>query len=315
MGLKEQFIKQGGMKLLQQYFRGGALFTALGQFVLLGRSRTALELLRLSAQLKTKQKLEKQYKKYILEQNETYKDTLEHITSDKVWICWFQGMEHAPEIVKRCYESIERNMPDKEIILITEKNMSEYVTFPGYIMDKWEKGYITHTHMTDLLRLELLINHGGTWIDATVFCSGSDIPDYFTQSDLFFYQTLKPGRDGQCCYISSWFMSAKTNNRILMQTRQLCYEYWKTHNKMVDYFLLHSFMSIVLEYYEEEWKRVPPRDNATPHILLLRLFEQYDEDTWNMIRNQTPFHKLTYKFNDEQTQLEGTYYKKIIEDK
>ena len=46
-------------------------------------------------------------------------------------------------------------------------------------------------------------------------------------------------------------MEAKTNNKILMATRELCYEYWKTNNTMLDYFLLHDFMSIVLEKYEE----------------------------------------------------------------
>ena len=57
MGLKQTFKNQGGMNLLRQYWRGGAFFTAIGQVILLGKSRTALEILRLSAQLKIKQKL------------------------------------------------------------------------------------------------------------------------------------------------------------------------------------------------------------------------------------------------------------------
>ena len=55
MNLKETFKKQGGIKLLKQYWQGGALFTGIGQFLLLGKSRTALEILRLSTTLKTKQ--------------------------------------------------------------------------------------------------------------------------------------------------------------------------------------------------------------------------------------------------------------------
>ena len=54
------------------------------------------------------------------------------------------------------------------------------------VMEKWEKGIITHTHMTDLLRLELLIKYGGMWIDATVLCTAKEeeIPCYFFDSDL-----------------------------------------------------------------------------------------------------------------------------------
>ncbi|RAZ02631.1 capsular biosynthesis protein, partial [Klebsiella oxytoca] len=69
------------------------------------------------------------------------------------------GMDRAPHLVRACYRSLRENLPDKEIILITSENMSDYVTFPDYIIEKWEKGQITHTHMTDLLRLELLIQY------------------------------------------------------------------------------------------------------------------------------------------------------------
>lgn len=306
MSIKEIFKKQGGMKLLKQYWQGGALFTGIGEFLLLGKSRTALEILRLSTTLKTKQKLEKKYSWKLEEFDKNYVER-EHNTSNKIWICWFQGMENAPEIVRRCYQSVIEHNPDKEVVVLTTENLSEYVTFPEYIMKKWKSGIITHTHMTDLLRLELLINHGGLWLDATVLCTGQ-APSYFFNSDLFFFQCLKPGRDGHASYISSWLIEAKTNNKILMATRDLCYEYWKKNDSMWDYFLLHDFMSIVLEKYEEDWKRIIPRDNATPHILLLRLFDQYDEEMWCAIKEQTPFHKLTYKNSEEKKEKEGTYY-------
>lgn len=312
MGLKEIFRKQGGMKLIKQYWQGGALLTGLGEFLLLGKSRTALEILRLSTTLKTKQKLEKKYKWKLNEFDENYVDR-EHTTSNKIWICWFQGMENAPELVQKCYNSVVNNNPNSEVIVITSENMSQYVTFPDYIIDKWKKGIITHTHMTDLMRLELLINYGGLWLDATVLCTGK-APDYFYNSELFFYQCLKPGRDGHGNFISSWLINAKTNNKILMATRELCYEYWKENNSMWDYFLFHDFMSIVLEKYSIDLGKIIPRDNATPHILLLRLFDFYDEKMWNAIKEQTQFHKLTYKFSENDKEKKGTYYKYILEE-
>ena len=182
MNLKETFKKQGGIKLLKQYWQGGALFTGIGQFLLLGKSRTALEILRLSTTLKTKQKLEKKYKWKLEEFDKTYTEK-EHKTADKIWICWFQGMDNAPDLVKKCYQSVVKNNPDKKVIVITEKNISDYVTFPEYIVTKWKQGVITHTHMTDLLRLELLITYGGLWLDATVLCTGT-APEYFFDSDF-----------------------------------------------------------------------------------------------------------------------------------
>lgn len=310
--LIENFKKQGGMNLIKQYWKSGAIFTAIGEFLLLGKSRTALEILRLSTHLKAKQRLEKKYKSKLVEFDKSLKNDLSHKISNKVWICWFQGIEQAPELVNKCYESVIENMPDKEIILITTDNIRDYVQFPDYIWKKWKNGQITHTHMTDLLRLELLIRYGGLWLDATVFCSGKDIPDYMLNSDLFFFQCLKPGRDGHSHINSSWLISSKTNNKILMATRELCYEYWKDHNSLLDYFLLHDFMSIVLEKYEDDWKKIIPRDNATPHELFLRLFDPYDEQMWDAIKNQTPFHKLSYKFTEEQKKKKNTYYDVLI---
>ena len=313
MKLKNILKKQGGSKLLKQYWQSGVFFTAAAEFLLLGKSRTALEILRLSAQLKSKKKLEKKYKKNLLDFDRQFDRTLSQKSSEKIWICWFQGIENAHYIDQKCYQSIKENIPDKEIIVLTEDNLADYVQFPEYILSKWKNNIITHTHMTDLLRLELLIRYGGMWLDATVFCSGKEIPDYYFDSDLFFYQCLKPGRDGHAIYISSWLISAKTNNKILMAVRHLCYEYWKENNNMMDYFLLHSFFSIVLDYYPEEWRQIVPRDNATPHILLLRLFEQYDERVWESVKAQNCFHKLTYKFTQKEEALEGTYYRKLFD--
>lgn len=315
MNVKQIFERQGGIKLLKRYWKSGVFFTAVGEFFLLGKSRTALEILRLSTQMKVKQKLEKKYKDKLIVFDKSYDNNLPHEQSNKVWICWFQGMENAPNIVQKCYQSLQENLTDREIILITSDNIFDYVQFPEFISNKWKCGQITHTHMTDLLRLELLIKYGGLWLDATVFCTqkSKNIPEYYFNSDLFLYQVLKPGRDGHAQLISSWLINAKTNNKILMAVRYLCYEYWKKNNQMLDYFLLHDFISIVLEYYPEDWKRIIPSDNATPHILLLRLFEQFDENIWKAIKKQTPFHKLTYKFKDEEIKIKSTFYSRFLE--
>lgn len=314
MELKETFKKQGGFELLKRYWKGGALGTAIGEFLLLGKSRTSLEILRLSASLKIKQKMEKKYGYLLGEFDRMYDPSVEHLMSNKVWVCWFQGMNQAPKIVQKCYQSLKENLPSKDIVVLTSNNLKDYVTFPNYIYDKWQQGIITNTHMTDLLRLELLTTYGGTWIDATVLCTQNEkqIPDYFFDSELFVYQCLKPGRDGNATYFSSWYMNAKSHNRILEATKMMCYKYWENSNMMIDYFLLHDFMSIVMEHYPEEWHQIVPRDNATPHELLLRMFDKYDEKIWNAIVAQTPFHKLTYKFSKEEETKSNTFYRNCL---
>ena len=54
-----------------------------------------------------------------------------------------------------------------------------------------------------------------------------------------------------------------------------------------------------------------PVSNSTPHILLLRLFEPYDDRVWQAVTAATPFHKLSYKHMPEQPTEGYTYYDAI----
>ena len=312
MGLREIFKKQSGMGLLKQYWKGGVLFTAIAEFILLGKSKTSLEILRNATSLKIKQKLEKNYLDEITKLEKRYKE--QNVDRErKVWVCWFQGMENAPEIVKRCYASVRENITDREVVLLTEDNYQDYVSFPQEIQTKINCGIIKGAHMSDLLRLELLQKYGGTWIDATVFCSSKNIPDYMLNSDLFLFQCLKPGRDGQPSTISNWFITAKPNQKFIFMLRELLYDYWKKNDNVVDYFVFHDFFQILIERYPKEWNSVVPFSNSVPHILLLRLFDEYNDDIWNAVMAMTPFHKLSYKFKSSEALKTNTYYQKIME--
>lgn len=306
------FKKVGGWDVLKQYARAHVFLFAMVQTALNGFSKKSLEIVRLAVNNKILCKLRRKNKAFIRQFKESYAPKARQ-RSNKVWVCWLQGMDNAPVLVQRCFRSLQEHLTDREIILLTEENYREYVTFPDYIQQKIDSGIITRTHFSDLLRLELLLAYGGTWIDATVFCSGKEIPGYMLDSDLFLFQTLKPGLDGHSTGISSWFMTGCTNHPILELSRQLLYRYWQKRNSMVDYFLLHDFFQLAIEAYPEEWKKVTPFPNSVPHILLLRLFEEYDEGMWTAVTRQTPFHKLSYKFDETNAQRPDTYYRHVLE--
>ena len=97
----------------------------------------------------------------------------------RVWVCWWQGIDNAPAIVKKCVESIQKNVHNHKVTIITEDNYKNYVEFPDWIEEKKKKGIISRTHYSDLLRLELLAKYGGIWLDSTFFCVKSDIEEYF----------------------------------------------------------------------------------------------------------------------------------------
>lgn len=310
----ELFKKAGGLATIKDYIRSNVFFLVLFQFLILGPSRKALEIVRLSTQLKIQKRLRKKYVSKL--EKFSYKEVRnrEHIKNKTVWICWLQGIENAPDLVKVCYESVCKNLKGWNIVVVTSKNMYEYTDIPSYIIEKWNKGIISNTHFSDILRVELLARHGGLWLDSTVLCTGS-IPNYIEESEFFIYQCLKPGLDGHCIVGSSWLIYSESNNVVMCAVRLLLFEYWKSNNRLIDYFLFHHFMSITLEYFKEEWNKIPKVPNDLSHILLLQLFNSFDEEVYNHVKQFITFHKLSYKRNEEDMTKKNTFYDVIITEK
>lgn len=227
--------------------------------------------------------------------NEKSSNNEQGIDNQAVWVCWFQGWNAAPELVHSCIKSIHRNIPDKKIILITDENLDEYLKVPSFILKKRKQGIISNTHYSDIIRIMLLFEYGGTWIDATVFCSGA-IPSYMYDEELFFFQnsllrkSLYKG--------SSWWISARKGNKVIALTREMILEYWKNEKKLIDYYLFHLILSRVIDRVEKVSNvrdKMVYVENSAPHILQGKLNKRYRMQEWEVLKANSPVHKLTYK--------------------
>lgn len=251
---------------------------------------------------KAYKKIEKKYKNDI-DKNIVCKD----LVSDYVFTCWFQGEDNAPELVKACLNSIRKNFSDKKVVVITKENMNEYVDLPGYIMDKWEKHKISHAHMSDILRVELLSKYGGLWIDSTVLCTG-DLSRYVDEhTELFVFSNEYRGDASSC--LSNWLIYSKPNNPIIVNTRNLLFKYWKTNNKVINYFIFHILFTISARYMPEEWDKVKFFTNIEPHLLQFRyLKKEFNAQEFDELKRISSFHKLTYKVGKLS---DNSFYNKI----
>lgn len=308
------FKKVGGAEILRQYWQSKVLLFALVETVILGFSKKSLEIVRLAVNNRILCKYRKKYKEQLLEFKKEYsqKDFTKK-KPDTIWICWLQGIEAAPEIVQACYKSIRENITDRKVVLLTEDNYRDYIKLPSFIEQKHKNGIIGNAHYADLLRLEILNQYGGTWVDSTVLCTSKKIPSFMLDSELFVFQTLKPGLDGHAISMSNWFITACSHEPILEMTLKLLYHYWERENALINYYIFHIFFQMAIEVYPNEWKKVVPCSNETPHILLLNLFEKYNYHFFSGVIEQICFHKLTYKFEQEKTENKATNYAHIIE--
>lgn len=213
--------------------------------------------------------------------------------SDKVWICWFQGLDNAPELVKACIASAKHILQDKDIILLTTDNYGNFIQLPDYIIAKWKKGRISMAHFSDILRISLLAKWGGIWIDATVLCTDPTLFHEIASLPLFVFRQLDLSRQDQPPIVaSSWFISCQSHHPIICLTRNLLFAYWKQYNFTINYYLLHLFFAMACRRYPQEWNHVPVFNNHSPHVLLFELKEPYQEQRWNQIMRMSSVHKL-----------------------
>ena len=80
--------------------------------------------------------------------------------------------------------------------------------------------------------------------------------------------------------------------------QKLLYNYWEHHDSMPYYFMFYLFMEIAIEQNYNEWKKVVAFPRANMHILLERLYDSYDKQVFDHIKELSPIHKLTYKKNN-----------------
>lgn len=226
-----------------------------------------------------------------------------------IWWCWLQGEDKAPDLCKACLDSVRKAFPDYTITIITEENVWNLCHFPQFITDKYQKGVITRTHLSDLIRVQLLANEGGIWIDATVLCTGT--PGYALEGPLFAFKEAERGNPA--CAASSWFLATTANESIITLTRDLLFEYWRHHAKLYHYFLFHFFFNMATEAYPDEWKQVPFYSNLPCHVLQRELFQSYHKKRADQIQSMTCIHKLTYKYKHD-TDIEGTFYDHILKE-
>lgn len=253
--------------------------------------------------------------------------SLSHEHPKVIWWCWLQGLNEAPQIVKACYASLVQEFKSSkvqegqgisgvyEIKVIDAENWKDYVELPDYIVKKWEKKQIPPALFSDLLRLELLIKYGGTWIDSTVLCTGfngSKVQEFkkYLDADLFLFQYTK--EESVPVSISNWFITACRNNEVLRVLREILYAYWRDYDCVLDYYIFHLFFAMISKEYPKQMAAMPYAQSQRSLVLLHHWGEKFDQRKWDRLMSEVCFHKLAFRVSDSVKNDKDNYYNYIL---
>ena len=233
-----------------------------------------------------------------------------------VWVCWFQGKENMPEIVKMCYDSLLKNADSHKVNLITENNYTEFVDIPEYICEKHRKGIITNTHFSDILRMSLLSQYGGLYVDATIFIS-KKLPSFEGIS----FWTGK-WTDG-CEYVkrtrhTGFLLYCLPNNILGCFVKECFNKYWLENKKLLVYLILDVFINLAYEKISVIRDLIDnvPAARRGMFDLYSMLNSEYNKEEYESLCKEISFHKLTYKEDFREYTKEGkvTFYGHLMQE-
>jgi hypothetical protein len=232
----------------------------------------------------------------------------EKICEKIIWIYWAQGIDTAPDLVKVCYNRLKAFNKEYKVVLIDNNNISEYISIPEYIYQKVEKKKITLTHFSDIIRIHLLAEYGGIWMDSTVFI-GESFSDFINNErklitipqDNISYNISK----GKW---SAWMIGTKKKCRYFQVCATFFDLYWEKYNMLACYFLI----DYLLEYtyrndyeFRKDVDEVLKLDYSVYELMEIRNSKCSIED-YNKFLSNNIINKMSYKEKFDKDII-GTY--------
>lgn len=224
-----------------------------------------------------------------------------------VWVLWWQGEQNMPELVRKCIQSQKKHLDNRfEHIVLCKDNLDAYISLPKVIKEKFAKGYITVTHLSDIIRVTLLKEYGGVWMDSTLYMTDK-LDDHMVDAD--FYTNKRFFGESNKKSISSgrwsiWFMYAKPYHPLFVFLSDALSKYVNEHDTWAVYLMTDYAVNVA-------YKLIPSvrisinqieENNTKVYELQKNLNNPYDEGLFTEICQGTIVHKLTYKIALQETQ-------------
>lgn len=228
-----------------------------------------------------------------------------------VWICWWQGEQEMPELIQLCLQSLKRNLPMEKVALrmITLDNCMEYVTFSDAVIRKFNEGKISLTHLSDILRAELLYRYGGMWIDATYFVTRPIPEEIFSRESIFTIKLENPvwSADVSAGRYTANLCYAPKGHKLFQFLMECLWYYWETEEELIDYFLIDYVVAAALDELPDvraEWERC--------ELYPGKVFELQDEinklytpERWTRLEEDSLFYKLNRRRDYRKENIAG----------
>ena len=220
----------------------------------------------------------------------------------RLWLYWHQGEDAAPELVKLCIQSWRERNPGWDMRVLDAATADEAVEMPALPAD------ISLNHRANVLRMRLLEEHGGVWVDATCYCSRPLDHWLPVLARTGFFVFTWPAPDDQFYFpawrraITNWFIASEPGGVLISRWSRQTSRYWRDGGRPDHYFWHHYLFEWLCRNdreFREAWRQVPTLGALGPHLALRFLETGRDEAQLRaaLASGAIPLHKLSWKLD------------------
>ena len=143
----------------------------------------------------------------------------------KIWAAWLQGREAAPPNVRAILSLWERLHPAHDLHVVTQVEADAILQRLAIRQDK-----ISPQVTTNLVRLALLQEHGGTWVDATLLPT-KRLDDWLgplrEPAGVFAFSSSGDPN----LVLQNWFISADVGNPLIRRLLEVYSDYFQVQRR------------------------------------------------------------------------------------
>lgn len=225
-----------------------------------------------------------------------------------IWTAWLQGEEQAPEVIQMTLSSIRKNSNGCKVVVLTRKNIKDYIDVPSIIEEKHKNGIIGYAHYTDIIRMLVLKKYGGLWLDATMLLTYE--VDYRAFSMPFYSVGINDNNRTRFVSNHKWvigIIGGEKNSRYISQIADMMVQYWKEHKNVIDYFVF-DYLIMLLYNRDRVFASII---ESLPHLnyylgkLREEMNQPYNEEVLQALLSEKQPYYLSYKYEYHKTTMDG----------
>lgn len=190
-----------------------------------------------------------------------------------IWMLWIQGPDKMPVFVTDMIKVVRMNCGRHPLNVLDVDAAVDRVPRLGKYVELYREGKIGPAHLSDIVRINLLRDYGGMWLDASVLLT-SGVNDEYFKMPFWTAKGLDPDfpLEPKCVDITkfeTYFLCSWKNSLLFMFAADFLDAYFNRYDTVLDYLLINHIFKIAREniaVIAEEYSVLP--DNNTKCELL-----------------------------------------------